>query len=242
MTARCIEMKFDNVERLNQSLLATISNQLKQDIQQNKQACLLVSGGSTPKRLYQSLSQYSLHWNNVSIAMVDERWVDIDHPKSNQAFIEQTLVNDKAAEAHFYPMIDASKSVKQQNIQDAVSKINQAYSRLPKNPICILGMGSDGHTASFFPHAKGLDHALNSKNTYCCAIQASQSETTGEQTQRLTITLDYLQSCQAVYLLITGQQKWEVYQKALACTEVSTMPVSAVLNQKKTPVFVYWCP
>jgi len=235
-------MKFDTVERLNQSLLSEISSDLEQTIQQHQQACLLVSGGSTPQQLYHSLSHHSMPWDKVSIAMVDERWVDADHPKSNQGFIQQTLYKNEAAKANFYPMIDGSSRVQQQNLQDAAVQINQSYSQLPKKPICVLGMGTDGHTASFFPHAKGLDYALNSKNTYCCAIEADRSDTTGDQTQRLTITLEYLLSSQIIYLLIKGQQKWEVYQQALNCKDRSLMPVSTITNQTKTPVKIYWCP
>jgi len=235
-------MKFDSAEQLNQSLMSDISSNLEQTLQQQNQACLLVSGGSTPHDLYQSLSHHSMPWNKISIAMVDERWVNADHTKSNQSFIQQSLIQDKAAKANFFPMVDASRSVRQQDLQDAAVQINQTYSKLPKKPICILGMGADGHTASFFPHAKGLDYALSSTNTYCCAIEANQSETTGELTQRLSITLDYLLSSQMIHLLIKGQQKWDIYQQALSCEDTYSMPVCAVIKQTKTPVKIYWCP
>jgi len=241
VTKNLIEKQFDHATELTRFLLAAIRQDIEQTIAKQQNACLLVSGGSTPKMLYQSLSQQSLAWNQVAIAMVDERWVDSDQEKSNERFIKQTLVQDKADKAHFYPMIDASKPVSQQDLQLAAKQINGTYSQLPKNPISILGMGADGHTASFFPHAKGLDDALNSKNSYVCAIEAKQSETTGEQTERLSITLDYLLSSQAIYLLITGKKKWEVYQRALTCDNYSKMPVSAVLKQTSTPVSVYWC-
>ncbi len=233
---------FADEEIMNQSLLKMIVQDLSNQMKEQESATLLVSGGSSPKMLYQSLSEQSLAWKNISIAMVDERWVDLQHEKSNQTFIQQSLIKNQALQASFFGMIDSNTKLENQNIQQAAERLNLIYSKLPVKPITILGMGTDGHTASFFPQAQGLDEALSSKNIYAVAIKAKQSEVTGVQTQRLTVTLDYLLSSKKIYLLIKGKEKLDVYQKALNCTQFEQMPVASLLQQSECPVQVYWCP
>ena len=55
------------------------------------QAFLLLSGGSTPKNLYKELSKLDLDWENVTVALVDERYVSTDHKHSNEKMIKDSL-------------------------------------------------------------------------------------------------------------------------------------------------------
>ena len=104
-------------------------------------------------------------------------------------------------------------------------------------------MGSDGHTASLFPAADGLEKALDDNNTdLCAAINAIPSEVTGENTERMSLTFfGLMQSCR-LHLLIAGQEKLAVYQRALVSPDPLLMPISAVLKQHDVPVLVYWAP
>ena len=61
-------------------ITSAISNALQAAIRLRGKASLLVSGGSTPKPIYERLSREDLDWKNVHIALVDERWVEPDHP------------------------------------------------------------------------------------------------------------------------------------------------------------------
>ena len=101
-------------------------------------------------------------------------------------------------------------------------------------------MGNDGHTASLFPHAKGLDSAINDRDSICAAITANKSEVTGEHIDRMTLTLNGIKKSRVIKLLLTGEDKLETYKQALAGTDIDSMPIRAVLQQKETPVIVYW--
>ena len=104
-------------------------------------------------------------------------------------------------------------------------------------------MGLDGHTASLFPTAQGLESALDAgNNNLCAAIMADPSEVTGELIERMSLTLAGLLQSRQLHLLITGADKLGVYQRVLASPNEISMPVAAVLHQDEIPVVVYWAP
>lgn len=231
------ERFFDCKQALNSSLFRNTEYQLQKSVEKNGLANLLVSGGSSPSLLYKKLSNSPLPWHAIQVGMVDERWVDPNHNKSNQRFIENTLIQQKAKNVRFFSMKTDDESAK-----ESVVELQTQYEQVVNSGITILGMGTDGHTASLFPYAKGLKHALETDTCYCSAILASESEITGAQTERMTLTLKALMSSEIIYLIISGQQKLETYRKALAGNDVHEMPVRAILQQKEVPVVVYWAP
>ncbi len=226
---------FDSREALIEALTERCQQRLSDCVANSGDAAFYVSGGSTPELVYKALSERDLAWSNVHIAMVDERWVDVDHPRSNEAFLNRCLRINNATEAPFVGMKNPAATP-----CEGWQACEVAFQALPnKAGICILGMGGDGHTASFFPHAEGLDNALQS-DALVAALTAKPSAVTGDEVDRMTMTLSAIQQSGDIVLLITGQDKLDVYRAALEGGEVADMPVRAVLNQTVTPVHVYW--
>ena len=199
----------------------------------------MVSGGSTPEPLYKALSNSDLDWESVYVALVDERWVDIGHDKSNEAFTVKHLIQNKAAAANLIGMKNSAETA-----AAGLADCEAAYQQLAQPfDITILGMGSDGHTASLFPHAQGLDEALNpDSDSLCAAITAKQSEVTGAIVERMTLSLAGLLRSKSLVLLITGEEKLAVLRAAQGEGDVKDMPIRAVLRQDRVPVTVYWAP
>jgi 6-phosphogluconolactonase len=233
------ERFFENRQEMVAALEAECVAALSQAIEERGEATFMVSGGSTPEPLYKSLSNKDLDWESVYIALVDERWVDFDHDKSNEAFTVKHLIQNKAAVANLIGMKNTADSA-----QEGLADCEAAYQQLAQPfDITILGMGNDGHTASLFPHANGLDAALNPESTeLCAAIIAHQSEVTGAITERMTLSLAGLLRSKTLVLLITGQEKLDILRKAQAGADVKEMPIRAVLQQDRVPVVVYWAP
>jgi 6-phosphogluconolactonase len=100
----------------------------------------------------------------------------------------------------------------------------------------ILGMGNDGHTASFFPGGDSLAEALTTEGP----VVAIQAPGAGEP--RVTLTLKVLLASKALYLHIEGEEKVATLRLAEAEGPVEAMPVRAILRQTQTPLTVYWCP
>ncbi len=230
---------FKDRNRLFSALTLACERYLDQALTNKGSASFMVSGGSTPAPLYQALSHADLDWSNIHIALVDERWVDKAHEASNEALIKRSLLINNAAIAPFTGMKTAAETA-----QQGCTETECLYQKLPKPfTISIVGMGNDGHTASLFPHAQGLSDALSEDNTQLTAtITARQSEVTGPNTERLTLTLNGLLHSKRLIILLTGEEKLAVFQKAIANGPVEDMPVRAILSQNKVPVELYWAP
>ncbi|MFT5162090.1 MAG: 6-phosphogluconolactonase [Alteromonadaceae bacterium] len=226
-----------------EALTAYCQQALDQACADNNEASFLVSGGSSPAPLYQRLAKLDLPWQKISVALVDERWVDKDHEASNHAFIEKTLLQDKAAACRFIPMKTAAASA-----QAGLDEASANYHELPQPwDLTILGMGKDGHTASLFPDAQGLEQALKigenlETQATLAAITANPSEVTGDNLERITLSLAGLLQSRQLILLISGDEKLAVYRQAQTLADSHKMPVGAVLKQDKVPVHVFWAP
>jgi len=184
-------------------------------------ALLAVSGGNTPKLMFDHLSHQDIPWDRVTITLVDERQVPITSDRSNARLVTQHLLVNGAAKARFVPLFD--------NVA--------AAARLPAFDAVVLGMGDDGHTASFFPDgdnlAKALDLATQER------IVTMRAPDAGEP--RLTFTLKALLASPFIALHIEGDGKMEVLKKAEQPGPVAEMPIRAVL-QATHPVTLYWAP
>ncbi|HEY8939972.1 MAG TPA: 6-phosphogluconolactonase [Cellvibrio sp.] len=233
------ERLFENRAEMIAALQAECEAALRSAIEDRGEATFMVSGGSTPEPLYKALSNSDLDWESVYVALVDERWVDFDHDKSNEAFTVKHLIQNKAAVANLVGMKNSAGTA-----AEGLVDCEAAYQQLAQPfDITILGMGSDGHTASLFPHAQGLDEALNpDSNELCAAITAKQSDVTGAIVERMTLSLAGLLRSKLLVLLITGDEKLAVLRAAQAEGDVNDMPIRAVLRQDRVPVIVYWAP
>ena len=175
------------------------------------------------------------------MGLVDERWVDPDQDGSNERFIRQYLLQGCAARAKFFTMKNQLPSA-----VEGRELCEQLYQTIPAPfDLTLLGMGLDGHTASWFPRAQGLDKGLDMTCAYrCCAINAVASEVTGVYTERMSLSLYGVLQSRQIMLLITGEDKLRVYQRAKSTSRlnIASLPVSAVLSQQEVPVRVYWAP
>jgi len=196
-------------------------------------ARLLVSGGSTPAPVYELLATQPLDWSRIEIALVDERWLPIGDPDSNARLIQETLLTGPAAVAKFTPI-----RLPGQDFAGAVLAANQSSSPAT---IALLGMGPDGHTASLFPNMHELDQALASV-AYYVGVDASGCPGAGPWRQRVSLTPAGLAKAAMRLLLIRGEQKRDVIQRALAGNDPHELPIRAVFPLPGEPLRIHWCP
>lgn len=222
-------------------LQATLIEQLQQDLRDHEHVSLFLSGGTTPIPLYRQLAATALPWQRVEIALVDERFVPVTDPASNEKLLRENMLRDCAAVAGFTGMSVASID-EQHTLALVLKACNDEYAQLPHPySAAILGMGADGHTASLFPDAEGLDDALDDRQ-FCAAIHARSSPATGSVTERITMTPWALMQCRRFYLLFTGDEKKVVYEKAKTTADPHSLPVAFFLQQQHVPIEVFWCP
>ena len=214
------ERIFETREELAGELAAEVAEELTRAIAAKGKATLAVSGGTTPKLFFEKLSNADIPWHRVTVTLVDERQVPESSERSNARLVRQTLLQNKAAIAHFVPLFD-----------------NPGAANAGPFDVAILGMGSDGHTASYFPHGSNLATALDPGT----AEPIVEIEAPGAGEARVTFTLPMLLGAGRLTLHIEGEEKQKVLDKALADGAVEDMPVRAVLRSA-APVTLYWCP
>lgn len=232
------ERFFQDQDALTQALVTDLIMSVESGLQMKNQFVLAVSGGRTPKPVYQKLSEQKLDWNRIRVSLVDERWVEEGHEASNAGFVKQYLLQNLAQAAVFTGMKNTARTAK--SGQAECEAQYQLYA--PVADVMILGMGEDGHTASLFPHAEGLEAAM-SQTDLCAAITAHKSKITAQYTERMSLTFHAIVQSRQIVLLITGEKKRRLYESLQqAEPDYLTYPVQAVLQQKWAPVTVYWAP
>lgn len=231
--------EFENQTALQETLSARLSRLISDRVAERGKASMALSGGSTPKALYQLLSQQPLPWQSVTVSLVDERWVDEIHPQSNARLIKNTLIKNHARRATFIGMKTSHTDAF--SAADSLSSI-LARQTLPLDMV-LLGMGLDGHTASLFPHAKGLTSALASDcRQVCCAIQPRPGADDPVPLARMTLSLNTILSAHQRILYVIGKAKRQVLEKAFTPGSFTDMPVRAVLHNNPTLTEIYYAP
>ncbi len=220
-------------EALAQALAASVADQLRAALAERGRAVLALSGGTTPVRFFQALAEQPLPWKQVAITLVDERWVDETQPRSNAALVREHLMYGAAAVASFLPLYRNYGEDPAQALPELETELAQLP--LPLD-VAVLGMGTDGHTASFFPDGDYLAQALDP--TGIAKVLPMHAPGAGEP--RITLTLPVLVAARHLYLHIEGQEKAQVIEAAVAAEPGP--PIAAVLRAASAPVQAYWCP
>ncbi|MDM3870045.1 6-phosphogluconolactonase [Porticoccus sp. W117] len=223
---------YSSSDQLAEQLAATVARELRDAVTERGVATLAVSGGSTPKAFFQALSRRELPWQHVIVTLVDERWVDADHPASNARLVAEQLLQNRAHKARFMPLKNSSETP-----FDGVNEVEQSLQELPLPfDVVVLGMGDDGHTASFFPQADNLEEVLDMEGERLCLPTTPPVA----PHDRMTLSLPAVLNCRFLALHFEGSNKWRVFQKALGMASQASYPVSAVLRQNKVPVNLFY--
>ena len=226
--------EFSDGAALAEGLADRVSGALAEAVATRGRASIAVSGGSTPKAFFKALSSRDIDWAKVTITLVDERFVPADNPRSNHLLVADNLLQGKAKAAQFLPLYRDAGSAEQ------AAEIVTADAAALGHPfdVVILGMGADGHTASFFPGGSRLAEAISPETPR--GIITMEAEGAGEP--RLTFTFASLQDARLLVLHIEGQGKKDVLAAAEGDGPEADMPIRAVLRRAATPVDIYWAP
>lgn len=216
---------------LDIALAQFIAHAVSEAITIRGHAAIALSGGRTPLGMLSLLGAFHLPWENVTITLVDERWVNEDHPDSNAGMIRKILLQGAAQAAKFLPLKNTAPTP---HIGQPECEAN--LSALPaKLDLVILGMGNDGHTASLFPLAPELEEAMHSHQR--CVATSPQTA----PHLRITLTAPYIAQSREIVLHLTGADKKQILERLLAKdASLPLAPVRRVFDLIRTEKYVFW--
>ena len=146
-----------------QAAAAHILERLAEARQVSRRATLAVSGGSTPRLMFQAMAAAGFDWADIHIFWVDERCVSPDHPDSNYRMTKEALLDSIAIAAGNVHRIqgerepaEASKLYRGE-IETIFGPAEKPAGTMPRFDVVHLGMGPDSHTASLFPGEEIID-------------------------------------------------------------------------------------
>ena len=194
---------FRTTEHLARMLTKKIRNMVKDSIISGRSFNIALSGGSTPRILFEHIAKsYGDQeiWENVRFYWVDERCVPPDHQESNFRMVNEAFLRHLSHSGkHVFRMMG---EVDPQAEADRYSRLirNQLPLRenLPAFDLVLLGMGSDGHTASIFPDQMQL--LLTDR---LCKVAVHP----GSGQKRITLTGKVINNADHIYFLVTGREK-----------------------------------
>ncbi|MCB1447948.1 MAG: 6-phosphogluconolactonase [Rhizobiaceae bacterium] len=219
---------------LAEALATRVAGALADGIAARGRASIAVSGGSTPKAFFRALSAKDIDWSGVVITLVDERFVPPESDRSNHGLVSAGLLQDKAAAASFVPLYHAVADA-----GDAALLASDDLRRIPQPfDVAVLGMGGDGHTASFFPGGDNLARALDPKTPR--GVMTMRAEGAGEE--RLTLTFSALRDARLLVLHIETEEKKNVLETALAQGAAGPLPIARVIGAAASDIEIYWAP
>jgi 6-phosphogluconolactonase len=171
---------------------------------------IAVPGGSTPTRIFAMLAQRGLDWHGTTLVLTDDRQVPVDHPASNMGSLKASMGETGAT-------------------------LVGLESGAPVAPFDLvwLGMGTDGHVASLFP-------TMAAENVLEPTVISTLPNPLPPEAPfaRLSLNIPALVACDELILVVTGQVKKDVLERALAGT--IDVPVARLLRAACCPITIYW--
>ena len=166
-----------------------------------------LSGGSTPRPTYARLASADfsdkVDWFKVHVFWSDERAVPLDHPQSNYRMAREALLaHIPVPDGNVHPIRgDLDPRLAANRYEHEIASLFGSVEPTPRFDLILLGLGSDGHTASLFPHTA----ALNERERVVVANRVPQLST-----WRITFTAPLINAAHNVTFLVTGEEKAEV--------------------------------
>ena len=201
---------YNDLEALSQAAAELFAVQSRQASLICGRFSVALSGGETPRRLYEILAsspyRERIHWDEVHVFWSDERCVPEDDPRNNARMARQTLLDHVPIPPdHIHP-IRCDQSPQQAAIQYE-QELKEFFSTSnPNFHLVLLGLGENGHIASLFPHTP----VLNEQEKWVSEVYVKELGM-----DRITFTAPFINQASQVVFLVSGADKAQVLENVL---------------------------
>lgn len=182
-----------------------------------------LTGGSTPQRAYELAAELRSDWNDVTFWWGDERCVPPDHEWSNYGLAKRSLL-DRVERVGGVHRIEGELGG-----EEAAARYDAALDAVSLD-VVLLGLGSDGHAASLYPHAPGL----RERGRRAIAAEAKLDP----YVERVTMTIPPLEQAPLLVWLVAGAGKAEAARRAFADPPDEATPASLIRSKSGTTVAI----
>jgi len=201
----------------------------KRSIQQRGRFAPALSGGSTPKSIYQILSteKDELEWDKVLLFWSDERGVPPNHPDSNYRMAMENGLNNLPI-----PKDQIHRMAAEPNPEKGALEYEEKIRRLLDKhlfDLVMLGLGEDGHTASLFPNTA----ALQIEDRLACAQFLSE-----KKSWRITLTFPCINASRQAAIYALGASKAPIVREVLEAPIVSAYPASRIGTPERKALWI----
>jgi len=199
-------------EALNRKTAQLLVQLTGQAIVTNRRATLALSGGSTPKSLYELLAtaewRERIEWANLHLFLGDERYVPPDHPDSNFGMASKAMISKVPIPPQNVHRVLTELPSPEEAATNYERVLREAFAtnKTPQFDFILLGLGENGHTASLFPHTTVLkDNAHIFASVWVEEVKA----------YRLTLTAQVINFAKNIVFMISGASKAGVLKAIL---------------------------
>jgi len=215
------------VQEWAQKTAAFMASVSEQAIQSTGRCLIALSGGSTPKTLYQTIRtpewNTRFNWSRIVFLFGDDRCVAPEHPESNFGMAQTELFEPlRIPPDRIYRMKGEQQdpTAAAEDYEKTLRDLMQCPSpEFPRLDVILLGLGDDGHTASLFPRTAALQ-------------EQSKLVTVGHAPtgikNRLTFTLGVLNRAAVVLFMVTGSGKAEMVRRVIESESDRSLPAARV--------------
>jgi len=215
----------ENAEALSHLVAEQFVRLTTDAIASRGRCAVALSGGSTPKSVYQLLAapafRTRVRWSDIHFFWGDERHVPPDHPDSNYRMAVEAMLSKVPVPPANVHRVRSELSDAEQAARDYEGVVRACVGGepTPQFDLMHLGIGTDGHTASLFPGSAGLEE----RERLCVANWIAKFNG-----YRITLTLPVLNAARAVTFVVKGTEKAPVVQRVLGDSDGPRLPAQLV--------------
>lgn len=227
--------EYDDAAEMAAAVAGDVAFIIESAIEARGAAVIALAGGNTPIPIYEKLASAKLNWKRVTIIPTDERIVALGDPLSNVTAVAKFFLPKGARVIPIVPNALADYKAAGRSADALMQDLHWPLD------LCLLGVGSDGHTASIFP-GPDLEEALTSPNGLRALGVMPEPMPTDAPVPRVTLSLAAITTARALMIAATGKEKRSVIELAIKQGNASAYPIGRALAGTELPVDIHWAP